>query len=74
MATSVAAVAYVWESLTSLVPELDAYSWISPFHHYVAADPLIRGFDFAYLIGCLVAILARVIVALITFSRRDVRS
>jgi len=71
--TSIAAAAYVWESLTAIVPDLDAYSWASPFHYYVASDPLVQGFDALYLLGFTSATAALVVVAGILFSRRDIR-
>ena len=73
IATSLAAAAYVWESLAALVPSLADYSWLSPFHHYTASDPLVRGFDINYLAGFLLAVAALLAVAIVGFNRRDLR-
>ena len=73
VATSVAAAAYAWESITAIVPDLDGYSWASPFHHYVASDPLVQGFDPIFLIGFASITTVLVVVASVLFSNRDIR-
>lgn len=73
VATSVAAAAYVWESLAVIVPDLDGYAWASPFHHYVASDPLVQGFDPIYLIGFTAITTVLVVLASVLFSSRDIR-
>jgi len=47
--------------------------WISPFHYYLGSDPLHHGFHIGYLLVLVGASAALVIVALVTFDRRDVR-
>jgi len=74
VAAAVAAAAYVWETIAAVVPELTSYAWISPFHHYVASDPLARGFDVAVVVSFASASLVLLAVAIVAFARRDVHS
>ncbi|HYI46463.1 MAG TPA: ABC transporter permease subunit [Actinomycetota bacterium] len=72
--TAAAIAAYVWESVTALVPELASYAGISPFHHYVASDPLVRGFVVSYLAAFMGISIILVLIATFTFSRRDLQN
>lgn len=72
--TSFAAAAYVWESVTAIVPDLDGLAWLSPFHHYVASDPLVRGFGPAYLLASVSAAVVLVALGALAFSKRDLRN
>lgn len=72
--TSVAAAAYVWESVTAIVPDLDRFAWFSPFHHYVTSDPLVRGFGPSYLLAFLIAAVVLVTLGVLALSKRDVRN
>jgi ABC-2 type transport system permease protein len=71
VATSLGAAAYVWESITAIVPDLTKYAWISPFHHYVESAPLVRGFDLDYLLAWVVATAVLITIGCIGFDRRD---
>lgn len=72
--TSVAAAAYVWESLSALVPAINDYAWLSPFHHYVVAHPLARGFSLPFLASFVSAAVVLELFAAYSFSRRDLRN
>ena len=72
--TSFAAASYVWESVTAIVPDLEGFAWLSPFHHYVASDPLVRGFGLSYLLAFVAAAVVLVALGVLAFSKRDVRN
>jgi ABC-2 type transport system permease protein len=74
VATSLGAAAYVWESITAIVPDLAGSAWLSPFHHYVASDPLVQGFDLPYLTIWVAATVALVVLGCLGFNRRDLAS
>ena len=68
---AVAVTAYFIYALIPLVDGLEHASKVSPFHYYITADPLVNGLNFAHA-GMLLAMTAvSVIVALVTFERRD---
>ena len=74
VATSVATAAYVWETITAIVPDLERFAWLSPFHHYVESDPLVRGFDIPYLAIAMAFIAVVVVIACLTLRGRDLGS
>lgn len=72
--TGVFAVAgYIIRALGDTVSWIRPLRWISLFHYYFGSDPLLNGFNFAYLAVLLAASAVLVVVALVSFDRRDVR-
>ena len=73
VAGAVAVAGYVIRGLSENVTFLHSWRWISPFHYYQGADPLHHGFNVAYLLVLAVASAVLVVVAVVSFDRRDVR-
>jgi ABC-2 type transport system permease protein len=73
VAGAVAVAGYVIRGLSENVSWLHGWRWLSPFHYYLGADPLHRGFVVGYLLVLAAASAVLVTVAVVTFDRRDVR-
>jgi ABC-2 type transport system permease protein len=73
VAGAVAVAGYVVHGLSENVSWLGPWRWISPFHYYLDADPLHRGFNVGYLLVLVAASAVLLVAALVTFDRRDVR-
>lgn len=63
---------YVWSSFVPMAETIADLAWLSPWHHYIATDPLGSGIDWAS--AALLAVLAVVplLVAIHLFKRRDI--
>ena len=68
----VAIVMYAWSSFVPLADAIADLAWLSPWHHYIATDPMGSGVDWAS--AALLAILAAVplVISVYLFKRRDV--
>jgi ABC-2 type transport system permease protein len=73
VAGAVAVAGYVIRGLSDSVPWMHPWRWISPFHYYLGSDPLHRGFHVGYLLVLAIGVAALVMIAVVTFDRRDVR-
>lgn len=71
LAASVAA--FFLNGLGSLVDWLDPWRPVSPFYHYIAADPLVHGLDPGSALVLVAGTLAWFAVAAVAFERRDLR-
>lgn len=69
----VAVASYVIRGLSENVSWIRPLRWISPFQYYLGPDPLHRGFNIGYLAVLLIVSAVLVVVAMVTFDRRDVR-
>lgn len=65
-------VTFLVNSLAPLVPALDAWTWLSPFHYYASVDPLRHGLEAVNVLVLLGTTLALGVVAALAFERRDV--
>jgi ABC-2 type transport system permease protein len=73
VAGAAAVAGYVIRGLSESVSWMHGWRWISPFHYYLGSDPLHRGFHLGYLLVLAIAAAVLVMIALVTFDRRDVR-
>ena len=72
IAMLVAVLAYAWSSFVPMADAIADLAWLSPWHHYIATDPMGSGIDWAS--AALLAILAIVplVVSVYLFKRRDI--
>ncbi len=72
LAALVAVFAYVWSSFVPLADAIADLAWLSPWHHYIATDPMGSGVDWAS--AALLAIVAIIPIAIgvYLFKRRDI--
>ena len=68
---AVALAGYLVNSLSALVPSLETARLLSPFHYYMAAQPLANGLDPLHVAVLGGAIAALALASLVTFQRRD---
>lgn len=63
---------YAWSSFVPMAEAIADLAWLSPWHHYIATDPMGSGVDWAS--AALLAVLAAVplAVSVYLFKRRDV--
>ena len=68
----VGVVMYVWSSVLPMSETTAELAWLSPWHHYIATDPMGSGIDWAS--AALLTILAVVplVVGVYVFKRRDI--
>ena len=63
--------AHLLNALAPLVEALEPAKYLSPIYYYIEADPLSNGLDLTQ-VGVLTAVtIALLIVAIVTFERRD---
>ncbi len=72
LAALVAVFAYVWSSFVPLADAIADLAWLSPWHHYIATDPMGSGVDWAS--AALLAIVAIIPIAIgvYLFKGRDI--
>jgi len=72
LAALVAVFAYVWSSFVPMADAIAGLAWLSPWHHYIATDPMGQGIDWAS--AALLAILAVIpmVTGVYLFRRRDI--
>jgi ABC-2 type transport system permease protein len=70
----VAVAMYAWSSFVPLADAIAELAWLSPWHHYIATDPMGSGVDWAS--AALLAILAIIplLISVYLFKRRDIRA
>jgi len=70
----VAIVMYAWSSFVPMADAIAGAAWLSPWHHYIATDPMGSGIDWAS--AALLAILAVIplLISVYLFKRRDIRA
>jgi ABC-2 type transport system permease protein len=68
----VAVVMYAWSSFVPLADAVADLAWLSPWHHYIATDPMGSGIDWAS--AALLAVLAAIplVASVYLFMRRDI--
>jgi len=68
----VGVVMYMWSSVMPMSESLTELAWLSPWHHYIATDPMGSGVDWAS--AALLTILAIVplVIGVYLFKRRDI--
>lgn len=71
LAAAVGIVSFVWNSTTSTVDAMKPWRVISPFYHYLAGEPLRRGFDAEHAAVLVAGTLIFLAFAVIAFDRRD---
>lgn len=67
-----AVVMYAWSSFVPLADAVADLAWLSPWHHYIATDPMGSGIDWAS--AALLAVLAAIplVASVYLFKRRDI--
>ena len=73
VAAAVVGVAYVLNALSLIVDSMEPAKWLSPFHYYNGANPLLNGLNPGHVAVLLAIILGCVATAYFGFQRRDVR-
>jgi ABC-2 type transport system permease protein len=65
-------VMYAWSSFLPLADAIAQLAWLSPWHHYIATEPMATGIDWPS--AALLAILATVplVISVYLFKRRDI--
>ena len=72
VAMLVAVVAYVWSSFVPLVDPIAGLAWLSPWHHYIAPDPISNGLDWLSAAWLLVLAVVPIVASIYLFRRRDI--
>lgn len=72
IAAAVGVAGFLVQTISRIVERVEAIRWISPFHYYNGANPLVEGVDWVHALVLLVATLALVALAAWGFERRDV--
>ena len=72
MAMLVAVLVYAWSSFVPMADAIADLAWLSPWHQYIATDPLGSGIDWAS--AALLAVLAvlPLVVGVYLFKRQDI--
>ncbi len=71
IAAAVGIVSFVWNSTASTVAAMKPWRVISPFYHYLAGEPLRRGFDVGHAAVLVAGIVLFLAFAVFAFDRRD---
>lgn len=67
-----AVAAYLVNGLAPLVDVIDSIRWLSPWHHYVAGDPLREGIATGHALVLVAIAAVAAVVAVLAFDRRDI--
>lgn len=72
VAMLVAVIMYAWSSFVPMADAIEGFAWLSPWHHYIATDPMGSGVDWAS--AALLAILVAIplVAGVYLFRRRDI--
>ena len=73
VATMLAVVAYFVNTLAPLIPGMTGWRVLSPFYWYIGNDPLRHGLEPAHVVALVALAAACVLLAAITWERRDIR-
>jgi ABC-2 type transport system permease protein len=68
----VAVFMYAWSSFVPLAKAIAELAWLSPWHHYIATDPMGSGIDWASAALLLVLAVIPLVVGGYLFKRRDI--
>jgi len=71
-AVTLGVASYFLNSLGAVIKELEPYRKLSPFYYYIRADPLINGLNLGDAAVLAVIALVLLVLAIVTFQRRDV--
>lgn len=71
ISVALAIASYVWHSTAAIVASLKPWRIVSPFYHYIAGEPLSRGFDAGHAAVFVAGTLLFVALAIVSFDRRD---
>lgn len=69
---AIAVATYFINSLTLLVETLEPFRKLSPFYYYISAEPLMNGLNLGHAAVLVRLTAVLLVVALVTFERRDV--
>jgi ABC-2 type transport system permease protein len=72
LAALVAVFAYVWSSFVPLANTIADLAWLSPWHHYIATDPMGSGVDWASATLLAIVAIIPIAIAVYLFKRRDI--
>ncbi len=72
LAALVAVFAYVWSSFVPLADAIADLAWLSPWHHYIATDPMGSGVDWASAALLAIVAIIPIAVGVYLFKRRDI--
>ena len=68
----VAIVAYAWSSFVPLADAVADLAWLSPWHHYIATDPMGSGIDWASAAWLAILAILPLVASVYLFKRRDI--
>ena len=72
VAMLVAIVMYAWSSFVPMADAIADLAWLSPWHHYIATDPMGSGIDWASAALLTILAIAPLVVSVYLFKRRDI--
>jgi ABC-2 type transport system permease protein len=72
LAALVAVFAYVWSSFVPLADAIADLAWLSPWHHYIATDPMGSGVDWASAALLAIVAIIPISIGVYLFKRRDI--
>jgi ABC-2 type transport system permease protein len=72
LAALVAVFAYVWSSFVPLADAIADLAWLSPWHHYIATDPMGSGVDWASAALLIIVAIIPIAIGVYLFKRRDI--
>ena len=68
----VAIVMYAWSSFVPMADAIADLAWLSPWHHYIATDPMGRGIDWPSAVLLTILAVIPLVASVYLFKRRDV--
>jgi ABC-2 type transport system permease protein len=72
VAALVAVFAYVWSSFVPMADTIADLAWLSPWHHYIAPDPMSHGVDLASAALLAILVILPIATGIYLFKRRDI--
>jgi ABC-2 type transport system permease protein len=72
LAMLAAIVAYAWSSFVPLADAIADLAWLSPWHHFIATDPMSQGADLLSAAWLLCLAVAPIALGVALFGRRDI--
>jgi len=68
----VAIAAYAWSSFVPMADAIADLAWLSPWHHYIATDPMGSGIDWASAALLVILAIVPLAISVYLFKRRDI--
>jgi len=68
----VAVVMYAWSSFLPMAEATKALAWLSPWHHFIATDPMGSGIDWPSALLLTILAVVPLVISVYLFKRRDI--